>query len=270
MTSLEVRGLSVDIGRRTIVDDVSFACAPGTVTGIVGPNGSGKSTVCRVVYRALRPAAGSVLVGGRDVHRDLSARQAAQRVSAMVQDGFLAVDARVHEAVMVGRTPHFGPLGRASHHDNDVVADALDRVGAGHLRTRLFTALSGGEKQRVLLARAMAQQADLLVLDEPTNHLDIAGQLELLDLVTHLPVTVVTVLHDLNLAAAACDHLLVMAGGRLVAQGAPAEVLTTDLLREVFEVHAHCGTNPLTGRAQLSFAPRSACPTSPSIALESP
>ncbi|MEZ0167008.1 ABC transporter ATP-binding protein [Kineococcus sp. LSe6-4] len=260
---LAVHDLGVDLAGRRVVEGITFDCAPGSVTGLVGPNGSGKSTVCRAVYRALRPAAGSVHVDGRDVHTELGPRQVARRIAAMVQEGTLGVDSRVLDAVLVGRTPHFGALGRAGARDHAAVTDALQRVGAAHLAHREFTALSGGEKQRVLLARALAQHPGVLVLDEPTNHLDIAGQLDLLDLVRSLPVTVLAVLHDLNLAAASCDHLVVLAHGHLVAQGAPGDVLTPGLLHDVFGVRAHCGTNPLTGRVQLSYALAGADPTHP-------
>lgn len=255
MNRLSVQSLAVDVGGRRLVEDVTFECPAGSVTALVGPNGSGKTTVCRTVYRALRPAAGTVRLDGADLHRDLSARAAARRIAAVVQDGAHDVDARVHDVVLVGRTPHLRALGRVGAADTATVLACLERVGVAHLRHRAFAALSGGERQRVLLARALAQEPGLLVLDEPTNHLDVAGQLDLLQLVRGLAVTVLAVLHDLNLAAAAADHLVVVADGRVVTHGPPAEVLTADLLREVFGVHAHCGTNPLTGRLQLSYSP---------------
>ncbi|MFJ6672283.1 heme ABC transporter ATP-binding protein [Actinosynnema sp. NPDC091369] len=218
------------------------------VHGIVGPNGSGKSTTLRCVYRALRPSGGVVLLGGRDVAAT-RARDTAEHLAALTQDSHVEFDFTVTEVVAMGRLPHRTTPG----HDAEVVAEALSRVDAAHLAHRGFLTLSGGERQRVLIARALAQQPKVLVLDEPTNHLDISHQLAVLSLVRGLGVTVLAVLHDLNLAAAYCDRLHVLDGGRVVRSGTPEEVLTPEVLHEVFDVRAHVVRHPASGVPQLLF-----------------
>ncbi|WP_055525640.1 ABC transporter ATP-binding protein [Streptomyces graminilatus] len=250
-----LEAVTLDIGGVRIVSRATLHAAQGDIIGIVGPNGSGKSTLLRAVYRSARPTSGAVLVGGQDVWRSLTSRAAARRTSVLAQESPAAFDFTVAEVVAAGRTPHRTPWSGESAADRDIVAGTLDRVGMAHLADRPYASLSGGEKQRVLLARALAQQGRLLVLDEPTNHLDIGTQLDLLELVRDLGVTTLAALHDLNLAAAYCDRVHVLHGGLLVASGPPDEVFTRELLAEVFQVHAALGTHPLTGRPQLSFAP---------------
>ncbi|WP_380285451.1 ABC transporter ATP-binding protein [Kitasatospora purpeofusca] len=243
--------VSVDLAGVRLVHDITLTAAAGQVVGLIGPNGSGKSTLLRCVYRALRPAAGAVLLGGDDLHA-LAPREAARRVAALPQEHSAEFDFTVAEVVAMGRLPHRrGALAGPSAGDEDRCAGALRRVGAAHLAARGFLTLSGGEKQRVLIARALVQEPKVLVLDEPTNHLDIAHQLEVLALVREAGPTVLTALHDLNLAAGHCDLLHVVADGRIVASGPPAEVLRPDLLAEVFQVRATPVRHPVTGAVQL-------------------
>ncbi|MFF7590080.1 ABC transporter ATP-binding protein [Kitasatospora purpeofusca] len=250
---LAVDRVSVDLAGVRLVHEVTLTAAAGQVVGLVGPNGSGKSTLLRCVYRALRPAAGAVLLGGEEVHR-LAPREAARRVAALPQEHSAEFDFTVAEVVGMGRLPHRrGALAGPSAADGQHCAAALDRVGAGHLASRGFLSLSGGEKQRVLIARALVQEPRVLVLDEPTNHLDITHQLEVLALVREAGTTVLTALHDLNLAAGHCDLLYVLAEGRIVASGPPAEVLEPGLLAEVFKVRATPVRHPVTGAVQLLF-----------------
>ncbi|WP_406092419.1 ABC transporter ATP-binding protein [Kitasatospora purpeofusca] len=250
---LAVDRVSVDLAGVRLVHEVTLTAAAGQVVGLVGPNGSGKSTLLRCVYRALRPAAGAVLLGGEEVHR-LAPREAARRVAALPQEHSAEFDFTVAEVVGMGRLPHRrGALAGPSAADEEHCAAALGRVGAGHLAGRGFLSLSGGEKQRVLIARALVQEPRVLVLDEPTNHLDITHQLEVLALVREAGTTVLTALHDLNLAAGHCDLLYVLAEGRIVASGPPAEVLEPALLAEVFKVRATPVRHPVTGAVQLLF-----------------
>ncbi|WP_443035271.1 ABC transporter ATP-binding protein [Streptomyces sp. BE20] len=248
---LAVDRVSVELAGLRLVHDVTLTAAAGQVVGLVGPNGSGKSTLLRCVYRALRPAAGAVRLGGEELHA-LTAREAARRVAALPQEHSAEFDFTVAEVVAMGRLPHRrGPA--AGPGDGERCAAALRRVGAAHLAERGFLSLSGGEKQRVLIARALVQEPKVLVLDEPTNHLDIAHQLEVLALVREAGPTVLTALHDLNLAAGHCDLLYVVAAGRIVASGSPAEVLEPGLLAEVFGVRATPVRHPGTGAVQLLF-----------------
>jgi len=222
--------------------------------GLIGPNGSGKSTLLRAIYRLLKPAAGRISLGGDDVWL-LSARESARRTGVVVQEAPVDFEFSVREIVAMGRTPHKGLLARDTNDDDRIIADALAHVGMRSFAERSYATLSGGEKQRVLVARALAQQPRFLVLDEPTNHLDIHYQLELLDLVRGLGVTTLVTLHDLNLAAAYCQRLYLLQEGRIVASGIPEAVLTPERVRDVFQVEAICGRHPATGRLQLAFVP---------------
>ncbi|MFI9828699.1 ABC transporter ATP-binding protein [Streptomyces sp. NPDC051913] len=238
-----------DMSVAGILDGVRLAVDSGALVGLVGPNGSGKSTLLRCVYRALRPAAGVVRLAGDDVHA-LPSRAAARVLAALPQESAAEFDFTVTEVVAMGRLPH---RDRTAASDAEICASAMARTGVGHLADRGFLSLSGGEKQRVLIARALAQQPRVLVLDEPTNHLDIAHQLEVLRLVRDSGVTALAALHDLNLAAAHCDLLYVITDGRIVVSGPPHDVLQPGLLAEVFGVRAHPVRHPETGATQLLF-----------------
>lgn len=268
MTGLRIDGVEVRIDRTAIVRDLTVNCSPGTFVGLLGPNGSGKSTALRTVYHALRPHTGTVLLDGRDLHRELGPRAAARRVAALAQEHGGDVHLSVRDVVSTGRLPHQNTWSPTTPGDKKIIDEALRTVRMAEKAQRPFTSLSGGEKQRVLLARALAQQPRLLVLDEPTNHLDIGSRLDLLDLIHSLGITVLAALHDLDLAAAYCDVVHVMADGRVVAAGTPAEVLTPDLLREVFGVHAHRGTHPLTGRPHFAFTSLTASQPPPPAAQQ--
>ncbi|MEV4679976.1 ABC transporter ATP-binding protein [Streptomyces kurssanovii] len=249
---VDIDALTVEVAGARLVREVTLSADDGQVVGLVGPNGSGKSTLLRCVYRALRPSAGAVRLGGEDLH-SLSAREGARRLAALPQEAVSEFDFTVAEVVAMGRLPHQRSVARTTDEDRKACEAALVRVGAGHLADRGFLTLSGGEKQRVLIARALAQQPRVLVLDEPTNHLDIAQQLEVLALVRGSGLTVLTALHDLNLAALHCDLLYVIDSGRIVAHGAPHDVLTPELLAEVFGVRAHRVPHPESGAVQLLF-----------------
>ncbi|MFK0121107.1 ABC transporter ATP-binding protein [Streptomyces sp. NPDC090994] len=260
MTRLDFAGVGIDIAAARIVSDVSLHVAPGEMMGLVGPNGSGKSTLLRSAYRVLRPAAGAVFIGGENVW-DLSAREAARRRAIVTQHTVLGAEFSVEEVVAMGRTPHKGMLDRDGAEDRRTVEQALADVHMGWAARRSFATLSGGEQQRVLLARALAQEAGLLILDEPTNHLDVRAQFEVLDLLRHLGMTTLTALHDLDHAVSYCDRVAVMAEGGLVAVGAPEDVLTPELVHRVFGVRAVLDTHPITGRPRIAVASAGRPPT---------
>ena len=257
VAALHAQDVAWSVDKRPILRGMGLDVGPGELVGIIGPNGSGKSTFLRTVYRVLKPDAGLITLAGDDVWK-LSVRSAAQRTAAVLQESAGEFEFTAEEMVFMGRTPHKGPLDRETGEDRRIVAEALARVGMSDYAERSFSTLSGGEKQRVLVARALAQRARFLVLDEPTNHLDIRFQLEILELVRDLSrqgVTTLAALHDLNLAAAYCDRLYVVDQGQVAASGAPADVLRPDLLRAVFGVGAMLGTHAVTGRPHLSFFP---------------
>ncbi len=249
---LSVADVTVELDGATILAGGGLVVETGEFVGLVGPNGSGKSTLLRTIYRALRPQAGAVRVGGADVW-DLSARASAQRTAAVVQESASDFDLTVVEVVAMGRNPHTGSFDRETRADRELCGEALRRVDMTDFADRDFATLSGGEKQRVFVARAIAQESRLLVLDEPTNHLDIRSQLELLDLVRSLGVTTIAAMHDLALAAAHCDRVYVLEAGAVVACGAPHDVLTADLVARVFGVALRDWRDAQTGRTRLAF-----------------
>jgi iron complex transport system ATP-binding protein len=248
--TISVRDLSVDIGRRRIVSGVSIEVPTGTFVGLLGPNGSGKSTILKTVYRVNRPSGGTVLVDGESVH-GLDPMEAARRVAVVSQETAVEFDLRVEEMVMLARFAHKGRFERDTDEDHDVVRHALEAVGCSQLVGRSFHALSGGEKQLVLVARALAQQAGHLVLDEPTNHLDIHHQSQVLDIVAGQGVTVLAALHDLGLAALYCDRVHLLAEGRLHSSGAPADVITAENVSAAYGADVLVIPHPETGVPQL-------------------
>ncbi|WP_460070437.1 ABC transporter ATP-binding protein [Streptomyces sp. YKOK-I1] len=212
-----------------ILDGVGLAPRPGTVTGLLGPNGFGKSTLLRLLAGVLAPSSGTVTLDGRPLER-AGRRAVARRVAVVEQQADTQVALTVLDVVRLGRVPHRRAWAPASAEDEEAVRSALARTGLADKAARPWRTLSGGERQRVQIARALAQQPRELLLDEPTNHLDIQHQLALL--------TSVVALHDLNLAAMYCDRLLVLRRGRVVAGGTPEEVLTEELIAEVYGVRA--------------------------------
>ena len=249
---LQVDHVCWSIDGKQILRDISLAVEPGSITGLIGPNGSGKSTLLRCIYRALKPDSGTITLDGSDLIR-MDSRETARRVAVVLQEYPSDFQFTVGEIVSMGRNPHKGMFDRDTSADRGIIREALARVGLAGFSHRNFNTLSGGEKQRVIIARTLAQQASFLVLDEPTNHLDIRYQLETMELVRDLGLTTLAALHDLNIAADYCDLIHVIDRGRIVASGRPAEVLQPDIIEEVFGVGALVGPDPLTGRPRVSF-----------------
>ena len=240
-------------GSREILRGVDFQVTEGEFVGLIGPNGSGKSTFLKNLYKVLRPQRGAITLCGEDL-LSMSNREMAQRMAVMVQEQEAAFDFTVEEVVMMGRQARKRLLETDSREDWALVGEILDLTGLSPLRKQGFITLSGGEKQRVLIARALVQDTPCLILDEPTNHLDIKYQLQLMELVRVLGRTVVAAIHDLNLAALYCQRLYVMKAGRVAASGTPEEVLTPELLREIYEVEAEVARDS-RGCLRIFFQP---------------
>jgi iron complex transport system ATP-binding protein len=248
--TLELVGISVDISGRRIVNDVHVEVPDGSFVGLLGPNGSGKSTILKTIYRVNHPESGQVLLDGRDLLA-MRPKEVAWRVAVLAQDTTVEFDFTVFEMVMIGRTPHKRAFDRDNDTDRSIVAQAIERVGCEDLAHRSFNTLSGGEKQRVLIARAIAQGADHLILDEPTNHLDIRYQLDVLELVAGLGITVLAALHDLSLAALFCDTVYLLTDGMIVTGGPPASVITTEMVRHAYGADVLVIEHPETGTPHL-------------------
>jgi iron complex transport system ATP-binding protein len=256
---IEARNLTWTASGRDIVHDVTLGVEPGQTVGLIGPNGAGKSSLLRCLAGLRTPTAGSVAHDGVDI-MDLSAQQVARRLAFVEQTGDSDTDLRVADVVGLGRTPFRDRWRGLSSADHAIVDAALAHLGLTELRDRHWSTLSGGERQRTHLARALAQRPAAILLDEPTNHLDIRHQLELMELLAATGQTVLVALHDLALAARHCDRLVLLHGGRLVADGAPTEVLTTERLRSVYEVDVHIGQDDLGNRV-LTYRTAVAAPT---------
>jgi len=233
--SVEVHNLSYKIMDSTILEDVSIHIKKGAFVGVIGPNGSGKSTLLRHIYRAIMPPKKCVYINGREVET-MSYRSVAQQVTVMRQENSTDFDFSVLDMVLMGRAPYRKLYERDTDEDKRIALNALAFMGMEDLAHRSFFTLSGGEKQRVLIARSLAQEADILILDEPTNHLDVHYQWLLMDIVKQLDKTIIAVFHDLNIACSYCDELYVLNHGKVVAQGKPRDVCTQRLLEEVFRV----------------------------------
>jgi len=236
------------------LEDVTFEVVEGEVLGIIGPNGAGKTTLLRCINRTLKPQTGVVLIDGRDVAR-WSRREIARRMGLVPQNSTITFPFTVLEVVLMGRHPHQSPLGGESERDLEIVREAMRLTDTLRFASRPITELSGGEWQRVIVARALAQEPSVLLLDEPTLHLDINHQLEVLNLVQQLTkerglVTVLTS-HDLNLAARCCDRLLMLNQGQVYALGTSEEVLTPANIRQVYRVEAEVIRHPALGTLQI-------------------
>ena len=263
---LVLKDVTAAYGSRVALDAASFSVEPGEVVGLLGPNGSGKTTAIRVASRALRPRRGRVLVAGEDPYR-IPARRAARLAAVIPQEVVPAFEFTAREVVSMGRTPYLSTFGGGGPEDQRRVREAMVAAGIEQLGDRPLAELSGGEKQRVILAQALAQDAPVLLFDEPTTHLDLRHVVAVLETVRELARAgraVLSVFHDLNLASSSCDRLVVLDGGGVVAQGTPEEVVTSTLLREVYGVEAEVQAHALTGRPTVFVAPAGAVVAEPS------
>ena len=237
---IKAQNISVSINEKEIVHGISLDIPEGKVTAIIGPNGCGKSTTLKALSRIL-PYKGSVTFKGQEMST-LSQREFAKCLAILTQSPQAPSDLTVNDLVEMGRFPHRGFLGRAGKDDKEHVEWALEQTGVKEMRYRLLNTLSGGERQRAWIAMALAQRPEVLLLDEPTTYLDICHQLEIMQLIgrlnQELGLTVVMVVHDLNHAIMYADHVVVVKAGKLVTSGAPREIITADLLAEVFKVKA--------------------------------
>ena len=243
---------SIDWGVKdlTILHEVSADFPSGTVTGLIGPNGSGKTSLLHVIAGLRRPARGAVEVDGEKVH-DWPTRARARRIALLEQHATTTLDLTVRQVVELGRIPHRGRWPGPLDEGREQVDEALKLGRVDDLADRRWQTLSGGERQRVQLARALAQEPSLLMLDEPTNHLDLRHQLEFLSTVRDLGITTIAALHDLDLAAAYCDRLVVLQGGHVVAAGPVDDVLSSELVLDVYGVRTTIERHEAAGRVNV-------------------
>jgi iron complex transport system ATP-binding protein len=250
MTDLEASQLTCAYDGPAVLSEVCLSMAAGEVLAIIGPNGAGKTTLLRALARLLRPQKGAVLLSGKDLWR-LDPRAAARRLALASQSSGAVWPLTVEQMVSLGRAPHQGWFMPLSATDRAVVQRTLEQTGLSDLSQRIVTKLSGGEQTRTILARALAQEPEVLLLDEPTAHLDLKYQVGILELARDLAhgqgLAVVVTLHDLNQAAQYADRLALLARGRLLATGRPSEVLTPELLQNAYEVPVVISVHPVHG-----------------------
>ena len=244
--ALAFEAISVEIGGREILRDVNLELSAGEILVLAGSNGAGKTTLLRIASRVLRPSGGLVRVRGRKTE-SLSRRALAREIAMVPQDVQVAFPFRAGEVVLMGRSPHLGAFGYESRADVERAREAMERVGIAALADRSMLELSGGERQLVLIARALAQDPEVLLLDEPTAHLDLRHRIQVLALVREFAAagrSALVVSHDLTLAARTCDRIGLLAAGGLLAVGRPREVLSRENLREAFDIEAEVITAP--------------------------
>ena len=229
---------SVKQKKQKILYPLSFELSPRKILGVVGPNGAGKSTLLRLLYRYYKPTTGKVKINGIDIWK-LTSRQVACSIATVLQENPSDFSLTVKEIVTLGRTPYSKWLSNSnSENDKKIVQSSIDRLSLNKFENRHLNTLSGGERQRVMIARALAQEPDILILDEPTNHLDIRQQLEILNLLKDLSITVITSLHDLNMARSNCDEILLLKDGCALGFGKPNLILSESNISEAFRVKA--------------------------------
>ncbi len=256
---LSVHGLTVSYAAQTVLRDVSFEVARGDLVVVLGPNGAGKTTLLRTIAKVVSPKVGTVLLDGRDIAK-LPVRQLMKTLSVVPQSEGSVFSFTVQDIVAMGRTPHLPPLAPLSRKDWQIIREAMEATDVWELRDRLFTELSGGEQRRVLIAKALAQEPQLLLLDEPTANLDLHYQLEVVELIQRLNrergITVLAVLHDLNLAAMLGHRFILMHRGRIYAVGNADEVLTPQNIQQVYGVPVVVTRHPLNGKPIILLAER--------------
>ena len=247
-----------------VLREVSLAANDGEFLGIIGPNGSGKTTAVRLLSRTVRPVSGSACVDGRDIW-SIPAKAFARMVAVVPQDTLIAFDFTVSEVVLMGRSPHLGRFSLERPADVQAAHEAMRLTNVSHLASRSINALSGGELQRAIIARALAQQTGILLLDEPTSHLDLNYQFEIMDLLRALNrergITVVVVMHDLNLAAQYCGRLTLMNAGQVLADGKPEDVITEDAIRGAYGAEVWVRRHPVTNRPYVISSVRGTAPS---------
>ena len=240
---LNVKNVSWGIANKSILNDINLQISPGKFVGLIGPNGAGKSSLLRCLYRFNRPTSGQITFNNHDIWQ-LKSEDYAKQVAVVLQETPSQFNLSLYDVVSLGLTPHKSLFSSTTKNDQQIIFQAIEQVGLSHHLQQSFDSLSGGEKQRALIARSIVQSPQLLIMDEPTSHLDIKYQIQLMELAKSLNVTVLASFHDLNLAASMCDELLVIKQGKLVATGSPEYVITEEMLSEVFGVCAEVSAHP--------------------------
>ncbi len=255
--NIEVHGLKLSYDAQPVLENTTFSVARGDLVALLGANGAGKSTLLRCISRILKPTAGTILLDGQEMDQ-LDSKEAARKMAVVPQETVADFDFTVEDIVMMGRFPYLGRFQKEDYKDHEIVRRSMEMTGVSHLAGRSVTTLSGGEKQRVIMARAVCQQPEILLLDEPTANLDIGYQSMLLELAARLnreqKVTVIAAIHDINLAVHHFNRFILLSGGRVMAAGRAEEVITPENIKKSYGVPATTYRHPLHGVLQISVA----------------
>lgn len=254
---LDVNKITYSIDSKVIIDGIEIGVEEGAFVGIVGPNGCGKSTLLKNIYKVYKPDSGAVLIDGQDV-AGMSNKATAKAMSVMQQENNVEFDMTVYDMVMLGRFAHqnmFHNDKESKLRDKKIVKDYIEEVGLKGYENRSFLSLSGGEKQRTLVARALVQQAPLIILDEPTNHLDIGYQYQIMNILKRQKLTVLSSIHDLNVASCYCDKVIMMKKGHVIGIGTPEEMFQPARIKDMFGVDTQIFINQKTKKPNIVFLP---------------
>lgn len=251
---LSSMGLDVFLGGEQILNDLNIHICDKEFVGIIGPNGSGKSTLLRCLYRTLKPKDGTILINNKDIEK-FSLKETAREIAVVSQHNEHDFDFSVLDMVLIGRSPHKKFLEKDGSEDYEIVLDSLKKVGMNEFIHRSYNSLSGGEKQRIILARALAQKTKCLILDEPTNHLDIKYQLQFMAIAKSLEITIISAIHDLNMAALYCDKIYAMKEGQIIAYGTPKEIITRGLIKDLYDVDSEIAMDKETNMINIIYKP---------------
>lgn len=254
---LSIKKISAGYGDKVVLSDVNMDIEAGDFVGLIGPNGSGKTTLLRVISKVLKPFKGHVLLNEEDIET-VSRSVLARSMAFLTQEISLNLPFTVRQMTLMGRFPYLSQYGKESDEDIAIAEDAMKLADVLPLADRFITEVSGGERQRALIAMCLAQQPDILLLDEPTNHLDIGHQLAVLDLIRKLNrqtnMTVVAVFHDLNIASEYCDKIMVLDEGQVAEFGTPKEVLTSEMILKVYRAKVVTQVNPVSHKPHIVIA----------------
>lgn len=251
---LKIKELNVSLSKKEIVKGINLAVANNKFIGLIGPNGSGKSTLLKAIYGVIKPSFGDVFIYDKNI-KNFNKKSLAKTLGVVSQFNNINFDFKVIDIVLMGRAPYKGLLEQDNKNDYDMALKALSQVGMIDFAQKSFSSLSGGEKQRVILARAITQNPKILILDEPTNHLDIKYQLEIMSIVKNLNICVLAALHDLTLASQFCDELYVLKDGIIACKGTPNEIITKEMIKKVYDVESNVYVNPITKKLSIEYIP---------------
>ncbi|SFB26173.1 iron complex transport system ATP-binding protein [Acetitomaculum ruminis DSM 5522] len=251
---LDVKDIKYSIESKLIVNGVSLGIEEGSFVGLVGPNGCGKSTLLKNIYKVYKPDSGAVFIDGEELAK-MNSRETAKRMSVMQQENNVEFDMTVYDMVMIGRFAHQHMFKTDKIAEREIVISAIKEVGLEGYEDRSFLSLSGGEKQRTLVARALVQKASLIILDEPTNHLDIGYQYQIMNILKKQNLTVFSSIHDLNIASCYCDRVVFMKSGQIVGAGTPQEMFVPEKIKHLFGVDTKITQNPVTKKPNIIFIP---------------